>query len=227
MIQKITPILIFLLLISCKNEGNNSQTTHKTLEKVTKESDNLTWVNEFERFRNAILQNNIETVQSFLADPMESEHNDIWYLAQGGYISNENEGDVFTNFTQEDLEAYYDAVFPSELRLALREKPSKDIAKPHFDNYGKIVFNEDRDSIQLLTVYNPEDHKLDVYLYNHNEYSKHVEQQKKDKEAEARGEILGETGERESDYKYEEILYSFRIENNKTLQLNYINCSEK
>ncbi len=112
-------LLILVLLTCCKNpeiKVNKGIKTKAISNKNDKKNINNSWIFSFEKFKQAILNDEINIVKPYLQYPMTDGFNNVWSLVLNGQkVGIEDKND---DFTSDDLEKYYFEVFPSSFKIA-------------------------------------------------------------------------------------------------------------
>lgn len=222
-------LLILVLLTCCKNpeiKVNKGIKTKAISNKNDKKNINNSWIFSFEKFKQAILNDEINIVKPYLQYPMTDGFNNVWSLVfYGQKVGIEDKNDEFTS---DDLEKYYFEVFPSSFKIALKTYNIGNI-ESNKDVLSNIFLNEQGDEIQLSTLYDSNYKGFVIKLLNLTQIKMHKEQDSKFFRENSPNEdgIYSEPSydEIDIDNKYEEISYEFKIQKDNTVLITSINKS--
>jgi hypothetical protein len=96
----------------------------------TMRQDNLSWLNDFRAFRDAVFLRNKTRVKTFIDFPIMNESNEIWYLVSGGYEKKAGQfSDKTRPFTASDFDKYFDKLFSKRFINSILKIKSEELYK--------------------------------------------------------------------------------------------------
>jgi hypothetical protein len=133
--------LLLFAFIFCIAQNTEAQSMQK--------NDTTKWIESFREFREAIYQNNMEKVKSFIDFPIMNENNEIWYLV---YDDNEQQisklADSTKPLTEKDFDNNFDKIFDSKFINAILKIKTNELYKNK--NFETTEFKEDSTTYKMF-----------------------------------------------------------------------------
>lgn len=121
-------ILFVIVFFSCKNEQEENPIQERELVEATTESQTVaktTWIKSLREFRDALYQDDLEKIKTFIDFPLNEELNFIWFICQDP--GEEEYPDLSIPFTEDDFDKSYKNVFSKQFIKSLLKVKTQEL----------------------------------------------------------------------------------------------------
>jgi predicted DNA binding CopG/RHH family protein len=156
-----------VFLFACKEKTTafkSKAESFNTNSSDTSNSTQLSWIDNFRKFRTAICQGDKATVKTFIDFPIMNENNELWDLV---FLENENQpnkiSDSIKPFSEKDFDKYFNKIFSKQFITSILKVKTAELEKN--GQFQTIEFSEGKSTFyHMAATYIKSDKELNLNL---------------------------------------------------------------